>query len=85
VRNETVCFNPFAAPTIRRGAFGSVEDLKTSIDAFLSAWNNAPQPFVGTATIESITEKLSRCRQTLETIKPGCTTPRIRKRRKIAV
>jgi len=24
-------------------------------------------------------EKLSRCRQTLEAIKPGCTRPRMRK------
>jgi transposase len=78
-------FAELSSKAIRRGAFGSVKDLKTSIEAFLSAWNNAPQPFVWTATIESITEKLSRCRQTLETIKPGCTTPRTRRRRKIAV
>ena len=67
---------------IRRGAFRSVDDLRTSIDAFLSAWNNDPKPFVWTATIESITEKLSHCRQTLEKIQPGCSTPKTRKSKK---
>lgn len=65
---------------IRRGVFHSVPDLKAAIDAFLSTWNRAPKPFVWTATVESITEKLSRCRRTLESIQPGCTTPRTRKR-----
>jgi len=67
---------------IRRGVFRSVEDLQASIDAFLSAWNKNPKPFVWTATVESITEKLSRCRQTLEKIQPGCTAPKTRKRKK---
>jgi transposase len=67
---------------IRRGVFRSVEDLKASIDAFLKAWNKDPKPFVWTATVESITEKLSRCRRTLEKIQPGCTSPRSRKRKK---
>ena len=67
---------------IRRGVFRSVEDLKASIDAFLVAWNKDPKPYVWTATVESITEKLSRCRQTLEKIQPGCTSPRTRKRKK---
>lgn len=67
---------------IRRGVFRSVEDLKAAIDGFLTAWNKDPKPFVWTATVESITEKLSRCRRTLEKIQPGCTSPRSRKRRK---
>ena len=66
---------------IRRGVFRSVEDLKASIDAFLKEWDNDPKPFVWTATVESITEKLSRCRRTLEKIEPGCTSPRSRKRK----
>jgi hypothetical protein len=64
---------------IRRGVFVSVEDLQKAIEEFLAAWNSDPQPFVWTATVESILEKLSRCRQTLERIKPGCTRPRVRK------
>ena len=67
---------------IRRGVFRSVDDLQTTIEAFLSAWNKNPKPFVWTATVESITEKLSRCRQTLEKIQPGCTSPRTRKGKK---
>jgi hypothetical protein len=43
--------------------------LKSAIEAYLAAWNNEPKPFVWTATVESITEKLSRCRQTLEIIR----------------
>jgi hypothetical protein len=32
-------------------------------------------PFVWTPTVESIQEKLTRSRRTLEQIKPGCTSP----------
>ena len=64
---------------IRRGVFRSVDDLKASIDAFLATWNQNPRPYVWTATVESITEKLKRCRQTLEKIQAGCTKPRTRK------
>jgi transposase/transcriptional regulator with XRE-family HTH domain len=64
---------------IRRGSFGSVGDLKKAIEEFLAAWNEKPKPFVWTATVESIVEKLSRCRQTLEKIQPGCTLLRRRK------
>ena len=75
-------FGQLDQKAIRRGVFRSVEDLKASIDAFLTAWNKDPKPFVWTATVESITEKLSRCRRTLEQIQPGCTSPRSRKRKK---
>ena len=75
-------FGHLEGKAIRRGVFRSVEDLEASIDAFLRAWNQDPKPFVWTATVESITEKLSRCRQTLEKIQPGCTSPRSRKRKK---
>jgi transposase len=66
---------------IRRGVFPSVDDLRTAIEAFLAAWNEEPKPFVWAATVESITAKLSRCRQTLETIQRGCTAPPARKRK----
>ena len=70
---------------IRRGVFRSVADLQASIEAFLTAWNQAPKPFVWTATVESIQEKLTRCRRTLEQIKPGCTSPKSRKKKKRTV
>ena len=72
-------FGELTGKRIRRGVFVSVEDLQQAIGEFLAAWNDDPKPFVWTATVESILEKLSRCRQTLERIKPGCTRARMRK------
>jgi transposase len=72
-------FGELTTKAIRRNAFASVEMLHTCIEGFLQAWNASPKPFVWTATVESIQEKLSRCRQTLETIQPGSTSPRRRK------
>jgi hypothetical protein len=57
-------------------------DLKASIEAFLKAWNPDPKPFVWTTTVESIQEKLNRCRRTLEQIKRGCTIPKTRRRQR---
>ena len=73
-------FGELSRQCIRRGAFFSVEDLQKAIREFLDAWNENPKPLVWTATVESILEKLSRCRQTLEKIQPGCTLPRSRKK-----
>mgnify|MGYP003873425089 CR=1 FL=1 len=72
-------FGELTGKRIRRGVFVSVDDLKVAINEFLAAWNTDPKPLVWTATVDSIVEKLSRCRQTLEKIKPGCTRPRMRK------
>ena len=74
-------FGELTSKRVRRGAFFSVEDLQKAILEFLEAWNDDPQPFVWTATVDSILEKLSRCRRTLEQIQPGCTQPRSRKRK----
>jgi transposase len=72
-------FGELTNKRIRRGVFFSVEDLQQAIDQFLASWNADPKPFVWTATVESIVAKLSRCKQTLEKIKTGCTRPRMRK------
>ncbi len=72
-------FGELSGKRIRRGVFVSVADLKQAIDEFLAVWNADPKPFVWTATVDSIVEKLGRCRQTLESIKPGCTRPRMKK------
>jgi len=72
-------FGELTGKQIRRGVFVSVAELQQAIAEFLSAWNAAPKPFVWTATVESIVEKLNRCKQTLEKIKPGYTRPRMRK------
>ena len=75
-------FGELTSKRIRRGSFGSVEDLKHAIVEFLEVWNEHPKPFVWTATVESILEKLARCRQTLEQIQPGCSQPRTKRTRK---
>jgi hypothetical protein len=75
-------FRELSAQCIRRGAFFSVYELQHAIHDFLDAWNEHPKPFVWTATVDSIMEKLSRCRQTLEKIQPGCTRPRSRKKKR---
>ena len=53
---------------IRRGIFGSVPDLIAAIDAYLTANNEDPKPFMWTATADSILEKVRRGRITLEAI-----------------
>ncbi len=77
-------FRELTTECVRRGAFFSVADLERAIIQFLTAWNEEPKPFVWAATVDSIMEKLSRCRQTLEQIQPGCTLPRTRKRKQSA-
>ena len=75
-------FGELTSKRIRRGSFQSVADLKAAIDDFLTTWNENPKPFLWTATVDSIVAKLSRCKQTLEQIQPGCTAPRTRKTKK---
>jgi transposase len=75
-------FGELTSKRIRRGSFASVAELQQAIAEFLAAWNENPKPFVWMATVESIVAKLSRCRQTLESIQPGCTLPRRRKAKK---
>ncbi len=72
-------FGELTGKRIRRGVFLSVPDLQKAIEEFLAAWNQDPKPLIWTATVASIVEKLSRCRQTLEQIQPGCTRPRMRR------
>jgi len=75
-------FGELTSKRIRRGTFLSVPDLVAASEEFLDSWNSNPKPFVWTATVDSIVEKLQRCRHTLESIQPGCTLPRSRKKRK---
>ena len=45
---------------IRRGSFSSVPDLRRQIERFVADWNQHAQPFVWTATADSIFAKLER-------------------------
>ena len=67
---------------VRRGAFVSVAELQEAIEAFLQTWNEAPRPFVWTATVEKIMTKVERARQKLEEIKPGWSVRKKRKKRR---
>jgi transposase len=71
-------FSQLSQKAVRRGAFRSVEDLEQAIAAFLAAWNTNPTPFVWTARVEKILEKIARARHRLEQIQPGCTSPKRR-------
>ncbi|HXN24610.1 MAG TPA: hypothetical protein VOA41_17885, partial [Candidatus Dormibacteraeota bacterium] len=73
-------FGELTSKRVRPGSFFSIDDLQSAILNFLNAWNEDPKPFVWKATVEPIQAKLSRCRQTLEQIQPGCTKPRTKKR-----
>jgi transposase len=64
---------------VRRGAFRSVRELQHRITEFLAGWNARPTPFVWTASVERILEKIARARRRLEQIKPGCTKPKQRR------
>lgn len=73
-------FGELTRKAVRRGAFVSVPDLIGAIEAFLAAWNEAPRPFLWTAKVETIMEKIQRARAKLEAIKPSCTQPRRRQK-----
>jgi len=72
-------FRELTDKAIRRGSFVSVPDLKRTIDEFLKAWNEDPRPFIWTATVEEIVEKIARARAKMEQIKPGSSQPRGKK------
>lgn len=75
-------FQELSQKAVRRGVFRNVTELQRAIAQFMQAWNTNPTPFVWTASVESILEKLSRCRQRLEQLHPGCTTLKQRKSKK---
>lgn len=75
-------FGELTQKAVRRGAFVSVAELQEAIQQFLQAWNEAPRPFVWTATVEKIMAKVERARQKLEEIKPGWSVRKKRKKRR---
>ena len=74
-------FRELSEQAIRRGSFVSVPDLQQAIDEFMQAWNQDPKPFVWTATVGQIMEKIDRARIKMEQIKPGSTLPRAKKKK----
>jgi transposase len=61
-------FRELTDKALRRGAFHSVPDLITAIEAYLDAHNNDPKPFIWTATAEDILAKVARGRVALQAV-----------------
>jgi len=61
-----------------------VPELKSAINEFIECWNDSPRPFVWTASVESILEKMVKAKRTLEKIEPGCIGSKRKKKRKSA-
>ncbi|MDN5725024.1 MAG: IS630 family transposase [Propionibacteriales bacterium] len=59
-------FRDLTEKNLRRGIFGSVPDLISSIEDYLAAHNHDPRPYVWTATAESILTKVQRARTSLD-------------------
>ena len=61
-------FRELTDKRIRRGSFPSVAELIAAIQEFIEANNDAPKPFVWTASVEKILAKISHCKAILETL-----------------
>ena len=78
-------FGELTQKAVRRGTFISVAELQSVIEQFLQAWNEAPRPFVWTATVENIMAKIERAREKLDEVKPGWSQCKKRKKRRYYV
>jgi transposase len=59
-------FRELTDKAIRRGVFHSVPDLIAAIERYLAAHNEDAKPFVWTAEVDAIVEKVTRARAALE-------------------
>ncbi|MCC6426660.1 MAG: hypothetical protein IT435_07540 [Phycisphaerales bacterium] len=55
---------------IRRGSFTCVPRLVETITAYIDAHNDDPEPFVWTAGVQDILQKVRRARATLDKVEP---------------
>jgi transposase len=76
-------FRELTEQAIRRGSFVSVVELQQAIEEFMKAWNKNPKPFVWTASVGKIMEKIDRARTKMEQIKPGSSLPRAKRRKNV--
>jgi transposase len=61
-------FGHLTAKQLKRGAFTGVDDLIEAIYEFIEANNDDPKPFVWTAKIEDILNKVGKCKAIIETV-----------------
>ena len=62
-------FRKLTEKRIRRGNFYSVKELIAAIEEYMQNNNRQPKPFVWTASVEKILEKISRCKVIFETVR----------------
>lgn len=63
-------FRDLTENRIRRGIFRDVEELITAIDKYVDRHNEAPKPFIWTASASDILEKVKRSRKALDKFQP---------------
>jgi transposase len=61
-------FSQLTSKRLKRGAFHSILDLHQAIDAYLAEHNANPKPFVWTKPVDTILDKITRAKQTLESV-----------------
>jgi transposase len=61
-------FREITDKRIRRGSFHSVAELEQAIREYLAHNNQQPRPFVWTASVDKILDKVGRCKAILETV-----------------
>lgn len=61
-------FRELSQKRLRRGVFHSVEELIQAIQGYLEQNNKEPKPFVWTANVQKILQKVQHCRAILETL-----------------
>jgi transposase len=62
-------FREITDKRIRRGVFHSVKELERAIMDYIANHNDNPKPYVWTAKVETILEKIRRARAVLENVK----------------
>jgi transposase len=61
-------FRDLTQRRLKRGVFASVPELIEAIEEYLRIHNDDPKPFVWTASVQSILDKVNRCKAILETV-----------------
>ena len=61
-------FRNLSEDRLKRGVFKSVDELVAAIELFVLAHNQAPKPFIWTASARDILEKVMRAKMKLKTV-----------------
>lgn len=66
-------FSVLTRKALRDASFTSTGQLAEAIDVWASHWNDDPQPFVWTKTVDDIITKVKRGRATLDRVTESAT------------